>query len=81
MTATKKYDGFNMLSAEERAIITETGRSIGKLNQKDSVAAMRLRGEQAEQYARELSELIKNKGAVYQKLGLLGGLAVMLLIV
>ena len=81
MTASEEYGGFSMLSVQERMLITETGRSIGKLNGKDSVLSMKRSAEQAEQYARELNQLIKNKGAVYQKLGLLGGLAVMLLIV
>ncbi|MBQ3132282.1 MAG: stage III sporulation protein AB [Clostridia bacterium] len=81
MKAVGKYDEFDVLSPQERMLITETGRSIGKQNLKDSVSSMKRRAEQAEQYAMELSELIKNKGTVYRKLGLLGGLAVMLLMV
>ena len=81
MKAVGKYDEFDVLSPQERMLITETGRSIGKQNLKDSVSSMKRRAEQAEQYAMELSELIKKKGTVYRKLGLLGGLAVMLLMV
>ncbi len=79
--ASREHSGFDMLSSHERMLIAEAGRSIGKLNAKDSAKTLRHWGEQAEKCAQELSVQIKNKGAAYQKLGLLGGLAVMLLVV
>ena len=79
--ATKKYREFDVLSFQEKALITEAGRSIGIMNAMDSAKMLQHWGDQAEKCAEELKAQSKSKGAVYQKLGLLGGLAVMLLIV
>ena len=79
--AAKTCSDFDVLSAQELALITESGRSIGIMNAEDSAKMLKHWGEQAEKRAEELKEQSKCKGAVYQKLGLLGGLAAMLLIV
>lgn len=79
--AAEVYDGFAMLSREEYSLITEAGRSIGQRNTEDSVKSLKHWSSEAVRRADELREESRNKGAVYQKLGLLGGLAVMLLIV
>ena len=81
MQAVKENSRFEMLSSQERGLIAEAGRSMGKLNAKDSSKTLKHWSAQAEKCAEELSVQMKNKGTVYQKLGLLGGLAVMLLIV
>ena len=79
--AAKTCGDFDVLSAQELALITEAGRSIGIMNAEDSAKMLKHWGEQAEKLAEELKVQSKSKGAVYQKLGLLGGLAAMLLIV
>ena len=79
--AAKTCSDFDVLSAQELTLITEAGRSIGIMNAEDSAKMLKHWGEQAEKYAEELKVQSKSKGAVYQKLGLLGGLAAMLLIV
>ena len=79
--AAKTYSEFDVLSSQEKALIAESGRSIGIMNAVDSAKMLKHWGEQAEKRAEELKEQSKCKGAVYQKLGLLGGLAAMLLIV
>lgn len=79
--AAKTCSDFDVLSAQELALITEAGRSIGIMNAEDSAKMLKHWGEQAEKLAEELKVQSKSKGAVYQKLGLLGGLAAMLLIV
>ena len=79
--AAKTCSDFDVLSAQELALITEAGRSIGIMNAEDSTKMLKHWGEQAEKLAEELKVQSKSKGAVYQKLGLLGGLAAMLLIV
>ena len=77
----KKCSDFDVLSAQELALITEAGRSIGIMNAEDSAKMLKHWGEQAEKLAEELKVKSKSKCAVYQKLGLLGVLAAMLLIV
>ena len=79
--AAKTCSDFDVLSAQELALITEAGRSIGIMNAEDSAKMLIYWSEQAEKLAEELKVQSKSKGAVYQKLGLLGGLAAMLLIV
>ena len=79
--AAKKCSDFDVLSAQELALIAEAGRSIGIMNAEDSAKMLKHWGEQAEKYAADLRAQSKSKGMIYQKLGLLGGLAVMLLIV
>lgn len=77
----KTYREFDVLSSRETAIIAESGRAIGLMNAEDNVRMLKYRSEQAERQAAELQAQLISKGVVYQKLGLLGGLAVMLLIV
>ena len=79
--AAKTCSDFDVLSAQELALIAEAGRSIGIMNAEDSAKMLKHWSEQAEKYAADLRAQSKSKGMIYQKLGLLGGLAVMLLIV
>lgn len=79
--AAEKFDGFEMLNQEEYMLIIEAGRSIGQRNTQDSIKALKHWSKEIARRADELGEEYRNKGTVYQKLGLLGGLAVMLLIV
>ncbi|MBR5292839.1 MAG: stage III sporulation protein AB [Clostridia bacterium] len=78
--AAKTCGEFHILSMQEMALIAESGRSIGIMNAEDNAKMLKDRSEQAETYAAELKTQSKSKGAIYQKLGMLGGLAIMLLI-
>lgn len=79
--AAKSYKGFEVLKTQELMLVIETGRSMGMLNGQDGIKILRYRSEMAEKYAEELKEQSKSKGTAYQKLGILGGLAMILLMV
>lgn len=79
--AAEEYDGFEVLSVRERQLITEAGRAIGQRNMESSIKALEYWGKEAGKHAEELRKQSVNKGTVYRKLGLMGGLAVMLLII
>ena len=77
----KTYGEFDVLSPQEITLIAEAGRSIGIMTAEDGAKMLKYWSDRAEKHAAELQAQSKSKGAVYQKLGLLGGLAVMLLMV
>lgn len=79
--AVENYGGFSVLTHDERQLIGETGRSIGMLNAKDGTETLKHKAAQAEKRADELKVQLESKGAVYQKLGLLGGIAMLLAVV
>lgn len=79
--AMKAYAEFSVLGARERMLIAEAGGAMGVPDLRGSVSALRHLGRRAEMYADELEKQRRSKGTMYQKLGLLCGLAVMLLIV
>lgn len=79
--AMKAYAEFSVLGVRERMLIAEAGNAMGVPDLRGSVSALRHLGRRAEMYADELEEQRRSKGTMYQKLGLLCGLAVMLLIV
>ena len=78
--AAEEYDGFKVLSDQEMQLIAEAGRAIGQRSMESSIKAMRRCADEAEERARELQKLSMKMGTVYRKLGLLGGLAALLLI-
>ncbi len=80
-SAVNGYDGFGILSCEERALITETGRLIGRQNMQDSIKSLKQRSAEAAKRTEEIKLECSSKGIICRRLGLLGGLAVMLLIV
>lgn len=77
----RAQEGFSLLSTGERNLIEEAGSPVCGLDIEGSVRALRHLSERAEGQADELDRQNSSRGAMYQKLGLLSGLAVMLLII
>lgn len=76
-----EYGGFGVLSRDEMETLLQAGSSIGRYTAEEGAKALKHWSGEAQRRADELHKQSLSKGAVYQKLGLLGGLAAMLLIV
>lgn len=79
--AVKEYTGFDALNNDERLLIAEAGRLMGRQNMQDCISSLKQRSIEAAKRAERINCECAGKGVIYRRLGLLGGLAVMLLIV